>query len=166
MSDKPTISISTPDHDVSPDSAGMLAPPSGGATSEVPDKPPKRNWMDKLTDMVRGDEGIARRQGEISEINKKAADDIAVLERENFEAESKLAEQARKSDKGLQAQEKQRAVILNAQHSEARRLASLNEMISEYERRHPVKDEEVISFYQSQIQRESLWGVFSKQKGK
>ena len=150
--------------DVSPDPETDLTQPapSGQSQSTIPDKPKPKSWIDKVKDAFKSDPGIEEMRLEKERIRRETEQKCAELDTNIARKESELATTIRERDPAVIAERKRVEALLKARHAEARRLASLNAMISEYERRHPVKDESLISFYESQIDRENLWGVFGK----
>jgi len=150
--------------DVSPDpetDLTMQPPPGGGSAESITPPPKKKGILGFVNDVLHGGD-IEQKKAEKQRVLQEAQARATQNDMEVAKLESEAIERARQSDPQYRAQVKQQEAFFKARHAEARRLASLNEMITEYERRHPCKDESAISFYESQIDRESLWGVFSK----
>ena len=136
----------------------------GGTVNSLTERKKPKSWIDKVTDLFKSDDDIKRLDDEQAKDDAEYSRRKAERAAEQARIESGIAERARRADPRVRAKEKQQESMFKARHAEARRLASLKEMITEYERRHPCKDEAAISFYEAQIQRENLWGVFGKGK--
>jgi hypothetical protein len=136
--------------------------PDGEYKSSPDTKKPVKNWFDKAKDIFKTDPEISQMEADKRKIGQEAIDKKAELDVAIAKKQSSIATQIREADPQYRAEQERIKAIIKARHSEARRLASLNEMITEYERRHPCKDEATISFYEAQLDNRGLMGsIFS-----
>ena len=156
--------------DVSPEPESDITKPvvvgerlPGGSYQEAPERKPKKNWMDKVSDLLVGDRSIAKANDKV----KQAQEVLSAAEFEarkvRVVAEDAARIQARRTDPAIIAEDKRVNKIHAARLTEAKVLCAMHRRAAEDLRRNPIADDDPdLGFYMSQLDRRELMGtVFS-----
>ncbi|MFC1552198.1 hypothetical protein ACFL6P_06475 [Candidatus Latescibacterota bacterium] len=135
----------------------------GSSLDPVPPPPkPKKGFIERAIDAISGSDDIQLNRAKQKALREAADREIAELDSQIAQTESTILTQQRERDPGYRREQKQQEAFMKARQGEARRAAALAAMLDEYERRHPIKNEKVISYYWAQLNLNNLWGLFAR----
>ena len=129
------------------------------------DKPPvKKSIFDRIADKLRTDPDIAQQRENQRAIKQKADAEIAEIDMQIAKREADEATRLREADPEYQQRKREAERLLKLRMKEAVRFAALIEICDEHIRRHPPKDQKLLSWCYAQLQNFNLFGLFSRPK--